>query len=80
MRMLEDWGDTTTHYRGSMVSLYTARQFIGIFKNNSNVYLQGERDFSFDLDFLNPFLLPPGTPMFRDVNTLRFRQILRPNQ
>jgi len=27
-----------------------------------------------------PALLPPGTPMFRDVNTLTFRQILRPTQ
>jgi hypothetical protein len=80
MRMLEDWGSATTYYRGSMVSLYTARQFIGMFKNNSNVYLQGDRDFAFDTDFLQPSLLPPGTPMFRDVNTLRFRQILRPNQ
>jgi hypothetical protein len=25
-------------------------------------------------------LLPPGTPMFRDINTLTFRQMLRPNQ
>ena len=25
-------------------------------------------------------LLPPGTPMFRDVNTLTFRQLLRPTQ
>jgi hypothetical protein len=80
MRMLEDWSGQTTNYRGSMVSLYTARQFIGIFKNNSNVYTQGTRAFAFDVDFLDPTLLPPGTPMFRDVNTVKFRQILRPNQ
>jgi hypothetical protein len=80
MRMLEDWSTGTTYYRGSMVSLYTARQFTGMFKNNANVYTQGTRDFSFDTNFLQPTLLPPGTPMFRDVNTLRFRQILRPNQ
>ena len=80
MRMLEDWSGQTTNYRGSMVSLYTARQFIGIFKNNANVYTQGTRAFGFDTDFLDPTLLPPGTPMFRDVNTVKFRQILRPNQ
>jgi hypothetical protein len=80
MRMLEDWSGETTNYRGSMVSLYTARQFVGIFKNNSNVYTQGTRAFAFDTDFLTPSLLPPGTPMFRDINTLKFRQILRPNQ
>jgi hypothetical protein len=80
MRMLEDWGGFTIFYRGSMVSLYTARQLIGIYKANGNTYAPGTRAFSFDTNFLNPFLLPPGTPMFRDVNTLRFRQILRPNQ
>jgi hypothetical protein len=80
MRMLENWNGDTAYYRGSMVSLYTARQFIGIFKNNTNVYYQPERQFSFDTNFLTPALLPPGTPMFRDINTLKFRQILRPNQ
>jgi hypothetical protein len=80
MRMLEDWGGQTISYRGSMISLYTARQFIGIYRANANVYSPGTRAFSFDTNFLQPQLLPPGTPMFRDVNTLRFRQILRPNQ
>jgi hypothetical protein len=82
LRMLEDWngGANTVFYRGSMVSLYTARQFIGIFRDHDNVYDFPTRTFSFDVDFLDPTRLPPGTPMFRDVNTLRFRQILRPNQ
>jgi hypothetical protein len=80
MRMLEDWTGEATYYRGSMVSLYYSRQLVGTFKLNNNVYKQGTRNFDFDDDFLLPELLPPGTPMFRDVNTLRFRQILRPNQ
>ena len=36
--------------------------------------------YNFDVDFLTPALLPPGTPAFRDLNTLKLRQILRPNQ
>ena len=80
MRMLEDWGGQTIYFRGSLISLYTARQFIGTYKANSNTYSPGTRAFTFDSNFLQPTLLPPGTPMFRDVNTLRFRQILRPNQ
>jgi hypothetical protein len=80
MRMLEDWSGEATYYRGSMVSLYYSRQLVGTFRLNSNIYQQGTRNFDFDDDFLLPELLPPGTPMFRDVNTLRFRQILRPNQ
>jgi hypothetical protein len=80
MKMLEDWSGTTLRYRGSMVSLFFSRQAIGIYRADANVYSPPTRGYNFDTDFLTPALLPPGTPMFRDVNTLKFRQILRPNQ
>jgi hypothetical protein len=85
LRLLEDWnqnGNVNINYRGSMISLYTSRQATGVFKymTNGNVYDFGVRKFKFDNDFLVPGLLPPGTPMFRDVNTLNFRQMLRPTQ
>jgi hypothetical protein len=80
LRLLEDWNlsGVAIHYRGSVVSLYTSRQATGTFKYGPNVYDFGVRNFAFDDDFLLPSLLPPGTPMFRDVNTLTFRQLLRP--
>ncbi len=80
MKMLEDWSGRTLRYRGSMVSLYYSRQAIGIYRADANVYSPPTRAYNFDTDFLTPQLLPPGTPMFRDINTLKFRQILRPNQ
>jgi hypothetical protein len=84
LRNLEDWNATnvTQRYRGSLVSFFTSRQATGTFKCCSyDVYHQPDiRDFSFDTDFLLPARLPPGTPMFRDVNTLTFRQLLRPTQ
>jgi hypothetical protein len=80
MKMLENWGGQTLRYRGSMVSLYYSRQSIGIYRADANTYGAPNRVFNFDTDFLTPTLLPPGTPMFRDINTLKFRQILRPNQ
>jgi hypothetical protein len=80
MKMLEDWSGRTLSYRGSMVSLYYSRQAIGIYRADANVYSPPNRAYNFDTDFLSPPLLPPGTPMFRDINTLKFRQILRPNQ
>ena len=80
MRMLEDWGGQNLRYRGSMVSLYFSRQAIGPYRADDNVYAPPTRGYNFDTDFLTPALLPPGTPMFRDINTLKFRQILRPNQ
>lgn len=80
MKMLEDWGGQTLRYRGSMVSLYYSRQAVGIYRADNNIYSPPSRGYNFDTDFLTPALLPPGTPMFRDINTLKFRQILRPNQ
>lgn len=85
LRMLEDWTGQSVGYRGSLISLHINRQAIGTYKFGSggatnNVYNAGSRQFTFDISFLNPALLPPGTPMFRDVNTLQFRQILRPNE
>jgi hypothetical protein len=80
MKMLENWGGRNLRYRGSMVSLYYSRQAVGIYRADSNIYGAPTRGYNFDTDFLTPVLLPPGTPMFRDINTLKFRQILRPNQ
>ncbi len=82
LRLLEDWNSNgvSINYRGSLITLHISRQATGTFKYNSNVYDFGTRNFNFDTDFLTASLLPPGTPMFRDINTLKFRQILRPNQ
>ena len=83
MRNLEDWDNASaTHrYRGSLVSFFISRQAVGTFKCCAgDTYVRGPRDWTFDSDFLIPSLLPPGTPMFRDINTLTFRQLLRPNQ
>jgi hypothetical protein len=84
VRLLEDWdvGGTVVHrYRGSLVSFFISRQAIGSFKCcDQDAYNRGDRAWSFDTDFLLPTKLPPGTPMFRDVNTLTFRQLLRPTQ
>jgi hypothetical protein len=83
VRSLEDWnqGATVHRYRGSMVSFFINRQGVGTFKCcDGDAYVRGPREWAFDTDFLLPSRLPPGTPMFRDVNTLTFRQLLRPTQ
>jgi hypothetical protein len=81
LREQENWGSATFYYRGSIVSFYISRQAVGTFKCCNYVYtFPSNRVYNFDTDFLLPSGLPPGTPMFRDVNTLTFRQLLRPNQ
>ena len=88
LRYLERWDTNTLHYNGSLVSFYTSRQAVGTYKSsiaitntsNRNVFAVTGRTLTFDTDFLDTTLLPPGTPSFRDVNTLTFRQLLRPTQ
>jgi len=79
LRYLEDW-NATLNYRGSIVSFFTSRQGVGTYKCCQNVYSPPTRGYNFDTEFLTPSLLPPRTPMFRDVNILTFRQILRATQ
>ena len=76
LRYIEDWSNETSHYRGSLGSFYYSRQAVGIWKCTcQNVYFPPTRDYQFDTDFLTPSLLPPNTPMFRDINTLGFSQV-----
>jgi hypothetical protein len=80
LRMLENWGGQTLFYRGSIVSFYYNRQATGVYKCCTTVYSPPSRGYNFDANFLTPSLLPPRTPMFRDVNTVGFSQMILPNQ
>ena len=80
LRLLENWGSPpngqqTLGYRGSLVSLYYSNYATGVFKCCNTVYKAPVRNFSFDTDFQNFALLPPGTPNFEDVVNVGFRQI-----
>jgi len=80
LRFLEDWStpNATLNYGGSLVSLYYSTYGTGIFKCcEYSVYAPPTRNYVFDVDFTLPggVGLPPGTPLFRDVETLGFRQI-----
>jgi hypothetical protein len=80
LRYIENWGGQALNYRGSIISFYINRQAVGTYKCCDVVYSPPSRGYNFDTDFLTPALLPPRTPMFRDINTLTFRQLLRPTQ
>ena len=79
LRFLEGAGGADTiHYRGSMATFFFNRQAISPFKCcQSIVYDVPVRDYQFDVDFLTPSLLPPLTPVFRDLNALGFTQETR---
>ncbi|MGB2591577.1 MAG: hypothetical protein WBG02_16725 [Candidatus Acidiferrum sp.] len=82
LRFLEDWGGETLNYRGSIISMYYNRQAVGTYKDglSNTVYQPPTRGYNFDTEFLTPSLLPPRTPLFRDVNTTGFSQLLLPTQ
>ncbi|MBI3474558.1 MAG: hypothetical protein HY010_02410 [Acidobacteria bacterium] len=75
LRYLENWGGQTLNYKGSLVSLYYSTYNTGVFKCCTTVYSPPVRNYSFDADFALPSGLPPGTPLFRDVDTLGYRQM-----
>jgi hypothetical protein len=78
MRFLENWG-STLNYTGSIVSLFYNRQAVGMYRGGQ-VYSPPTRGYQFDTNFLNPVLLPPRTPMLRDLNTTGFTQLMLPQQ
>jgi hypothetical protein len=80
LRYIENWGGATLNYEGSIVELYYSRQANGTFKCCNTVYGAPSRGYNFDQDFLNPLLLPPRTPLFRDVNTTGWTRLLLPSQ
>jgi Tfp pilus assembly protein PilX len=80
LRYIENWGGQTLNYLGSIVSLYYNRQGIGTYKCCTIVYSPPNRAYTFDTDFLIPSQLPPGTPRFRDINNLSFKQTILANQ
>jgi hypothetical protein len=75
LRYLENWGGSTLNFKGSLVSLYYATYNTGVYKCCTSVYSPPTRNYSFDSDFTNPAGLPPGTPLFRDVDSLGYRQL-----
>ncbi len=78
LRFLENWGGQTLYYNGSLVSMYYSEYNTGTFKCCTTVYGAPTRSYAFDIQFLNPANLPPGTPMFQDVVNLSYHQNFTP--
>lgn len=77
LRYLEAWG-STLYYNGSLVSMYYSEYATGTFKCCTTVYSPPTRSYAFDIQFLNPANLPPGTPMFQDIDNLSYHQNFTP--
>jgi Tfp pilus assembly protein PilX len=80
LRFVEDWytlggaSQKSLYYKGSLVSLYWNTYATGSYKCCNLVYHPPNRQYTFDPLFSSPQNLPPGTPMFRNVDNLSYRQ------
>jgi hypothetical protein len=79
LRYVESWGGTL-EYEGSIIDLFYSRQANGTFKCCNTVYGPPSRGYNFDTNFLTPALLPPRTPLFRDINTTGWTRLMLPSQ
>lgn len=66
-RFLENWSGKTFSYRGSMVDLWFSEQATGTWFYGNPQYEAPDRDWAFDLDFLDLNKLPPGVPQINTV-------------
>jgi hypothetical protein len=79
LRMLETWNGQSLNYNGSMVNLFFSTYNTGLFKCcDYSVYVPPTRNFNFDTNFSTFSELPPGTPMFRDIDNMSYRQSFTP--
>jgi hypothetical protein len=75
-RFLEGWG-TRVNYCGSLINLFNGRQHNGAHKSGGKTYGAPGRNWVFDVSFLDPNRLPPGTPFFQYIQMTGFRQTIR---
>lgn len=61
-RFLEKWSGRTFTYNGSMVVLFNSQFATNGWRYGGSVYEAPTRRWAFDLNFMNPTKLPPGTP------------------
>jgi len=75
LRLLENWGGQTLWYKGSLVSMYYSTYATGVDRDGGGTtYSPPTRNYVFDPLFTQPQNLPPGTPLFRDIDNLSYRQ------
>jgi hypothetical protein len=83
LRLLENWGGQTLNYKGSLVSMYYSTYATGVDRDGgvptATTYSPPTRNYRFDPLFTQPQNLPPGTPLFRDIDNLSYRQSFTPH-
>ena len=81
-RFLELWNFDVTeyswNYTGSFIPVYRSTQAVSQWENDTAIiYMPPLRNWSFDITYLTPNRLPPGTPFFQYVQATGFRTSLK---
>jgi len=66
-RFLENWSGRTVTYNGSMIVLFPSQMATNRWPGTGSVYNAPNRNWHFDLNFLDPNKLPPLCPSVRAV-------------
>lgn len=77
-RFLENWGSKKFWYNGSMVVMFTSKHATAPW-GGSDVYGAPNRNWAFDVNFMDSTKLPPGTPQVSTVIRASWSAIA-PNQ
>lgn len=74
-RFLEDWTGTRLNYSGSLINLFNSANNNGTFKCCFHVYDPPDRNWVFDVTFLDINRIPPGTPFFQSIQITGFQRV-----
>lgn len=66
-RFLENWSGRAMTYNGSMVVMFSSKYATGKWIYGGNIYTAPNRNWAFDLNFLDSTKLPPATPQVRTL-------------
>lgn len=75
IRLLESWSSKRLTYYGSMINVYDSQQSTAHWQTTGNYYNAPARNWYFDVNFLDPNKLPPGTPVLRSLKRGQWVQI-----
>ena len=66
-RLLENWTGVTLYLNTSIIRHWTSEMATNQWKYQGTYYNPPNRYFSFDQNFLNPYKIPPGIPVFQVI-------------
>lgn len=75
IRLQEDWSGKRLTYYGSIINLYESRQATAPWQNTGIYYNAPARNWHFDVNFLDPDKLPPGSPILRSLKRGQWAQL-----